>query len=81
MVGRSTVDAIFSLRKLQKKCREQKKPLYIAFTDLTKAFDMVSRRGLFSLLQKIGMLSKTAPDSEFLSEGHAQYSLFQWWNI
>ena len=52
--GRSTVDMIFSLRQLQEKCREQQKPLYIAFIDLTKAFDLVSRGGLFSLLQKIG---------------------------
>ncbi|XP_067881216.1 uncharacterized protein [Heterodontus francisci] len=29
-------------------------PLYVAFIDLTKAFDLVSRRGLFRLLGKIG---------------------------
>ena len=29
-------------------------PLYLAFIDLTKAFDMVSRSGLFQLLKKIG---------------------------
>ena len=29
-------------------------PLYMAFIDLTKAFDLVSRKGLFQLLQKIG---------------------------
>ena len=52
--GRSTVDMIFSLRQLQEKCREQQMPLYIAFIDLTKAFDMVSRSGLFRILQKIG---------------------------
>ena len=51
---RSTVDMIFSLRQLQEKCREQQKPLYIAFIDLTKAFDLVSRDGLFNILQKIG---------------------------
>lgn len=51
---RSTVDMIFSLRQLQEKCREQQKPLYIAFIDLTKAFDLVSREGLFSILLKIG---------------------------
>uniref|UniRef100_A0A8C9WDN1 Reverse transcriptase domain-containing protein n=1 Tax=Scleropages formosus TaxID=113540 RepID=A0A8C9WDN1_SCLFO len=52
--GRSTVDMIFSLRQLQKKCREQRKPLYVAFIDLTKAFDTVSRSGLFRVLGKIG---------------------------
>ena len=34
------------------------KPLYIAFVDLTKAFDMVSRSGLLKLLVKIGCPSK-----------------------
>jgi len=52
--GRSTVDMIFSLRQLQEKCREQQMPLYIAFIDLTKAFDLVSRSGLFRILNKIG---------------------------
>ena len=55
---RSTVDMIFCLRQLQKKCREQHKPLYIAFIDLTKAFDLVSREGLFNILPKIGCLPK-----------------------
>ena len=51
---RSTVDMIFSLRQLQEKCREQRQPLFIAFIDLTKAFDLVSRSGLFTLLQRTG---------------------------
>ena len=51
---RSTVEMIFSIRQLQEKCREQQMPLYIAFIDLTKAFDLVSRQGLFQLLKKIG---------------------------
>ena len=51
---RSTVDMIFSLRQLQEKCREQQMPLYVAFIDLTKAFDLVSRDGLFKILPKIG---------------------------
>jgi hypothetical protein len=45
---------IFSIRQLQEKCREQRRPLYIAFVDLTKAFDLVSRSGLFAILKKIG---------------------------
>ena len=51
---RSTVDMIFSVRQLQEKCREQNQPLYLAFIDLTKAFDLVSRAGLFSMLPLIG---------------------------
>ncbi|MCG8431359.1 MAG: reverse transcriptase family protein, partial [Candidatus Omnitrophica bacterium] len=52
--NRSTIDMIFSLRQVQEKCREQQQPLYMAFIDLTKAFDLVSRKGLFQLLKKIG---------------------------
>ncbi|XP_033111734.1 uncharacterized protein LOC117112703 [Anneissia japonica] len=52
--SRSTVDMIFSLRQLQEKCREQQMPLFIAFVDLTKAFDTISRAGLYKILEKIG---------------------------
>ena len=45
---------IFSLRQLQEKCREQNQPLYLAFIDLTKAFDLLSRDGLFKMLPIIG---------------------------
>ena len=52
--GRSTTDMIFSLRQVQEKCREQRMPLYITFIDLTKAFDLVGRRGLLEILKRIG---------------------------
>ena len=45
---------LFSLRQLQEKCREHRRPLYIASADLTKAFDQVSRKGLVTLLDKFG---------------------------
>ena len=45
---------IFSLKQLQEKCREQRQPLFVAFIDLTKTFDLVSRDGLFKILPKIG---------------------------
>ena len=45
---------VFSLHQLPEKCREQWMPLYIAFIDLTKAFDLVSRDGLFKALCRIG---------------------------
>ena len=54
----STVDMILSLRQLQEICREQQQSLFLAFVDLTKAFDLVSRSGLFKILQKIGCPSK-----------------------
>ena len=40
--GRSTIDMIFIARQLQEKCREQHQDLYLAFVDLTKAFDTVN---------------------------------------
>ena len=51
---RFTTDMTFYVRELQEKCNEQNVPLYIAFIDLTKAFDLVSREGLFAILLKIG---------------------------
>ncbi|XP_050707960.1 uncharacterized protein LOC126993145 [Eriocheir sinensis] len=47
-------DANIVTLQLQEKCREQRQPLFIAFIDLTKAFDLVSRDGLFKILPKIG---------------------------
>ena len=55
---RSTIDMIFATRQIQEKCREQQMPLFIAFIDLTKAFDLVSREGLFKVLKKIGCPEK-----------------------
>ena len=50
---RLTVDIIFSLRHLQEKCREQRKPPYITFIDLTKALNPVCIDGLLQILTKI----------------------------
>lgn len=52
--GRGTVDMIFAARQIQEKCREQNKDLYMAFIDLTKAFDTVDRKSLWKVLEKIG---------------------------
>lgn len=52
--GRSTTDMIFTLRQIQEKCREQRRPLIVAFVDLTKAFDTVSRPALYKVLGHIG---------------------------
>ena len=51
--GRSTVDMIFTVR-LQEKCIEQNKPLYLVFIDLTKAFDTIKREALWTVLERIG---------------------------
>ena len=41
--GRRINDMIFVARQLQIKCREQHQDIYLAFVDLTKAFDTVNR--------------------------------------
>ena len=56
--NRGTADMIFAARQLQEKCQEQNKDLYILFVDLTKAFDTVSRPGLWSMLPRIGIPPK-----------------------
>ncbi|XP_062862816.1 uncharacterized protein LOC134324867 [Trichomycterus rosablanca] len=55
---RGTTDMIFIGRQLQEKCREQNQPLYMAFIDLTKAFDSVNRQALWLVLAKIGCPEK-----------------------
>ncbi|KAL0167122.1 hypothetical protein M9458_038966, partial [Cirrhinus mrigala] len=52
--NRSTTDMVFVLRQLQEKCREQNRGLYITFVDLTKAFDTVSRQGMWQILERLG---------------------------
>jgi hypothetical protein len=56
--NRGTIDMIFSARQIQEKCREQNMDLYILFVDLTKAFDTVSRPGLWNILPRIGVPPK-----------------------
>ncbi|XP_039378953.1 uncharacterized protein LOC120397321 [Mauremys reevesii] len=51
---RGTVDMIFAVRQLQEKCQEQNCELYTIFVDLTKAFDTVSREGLWRIMSKFG---------------------------
>ena len=52
--SRSTIDVVFTWRQLQDKHIEQQRPLYVPFIDLTKAFDLVSRSGLFAILKNFG---------------------------
>ena len=41
MAGRSTMEAIISLRQLRKKYRAKRKNLYMVFIDLEKAYDRI----------------------------------------
>ena len=56
--NRSTCEAIFSIRQLQEKSREQGQPLYACFVDLEKAFDSVPREALWVVLAKLGCTDK-----------------------
>ena len=75
--GRSTTDMIFSVRQIQEKCREQNRPLHIAFVDLTKAFDMVSREGLFAILQRLGCPPKLLSLQKSLHENMSATVCFE----
>jgi hypothetical protein len=52
MLERSTTDAIFLIRQLMKRCRDQKKDLHKIFIDLEKAYDKVPRNVMWWTLQK-----------------------------
>eukprot|EP00063_Salmo_salar_P062000 XP_014036835.1 PREDICTED: uncharacterized protein LOC106590386 [Salmo salar] len=54
----STVDMIFTEQQLQEKCREQHQDFFMAFVDLSKAFDTVSRELLRGILLKFGCPDK-----------------------
>ena len=51
---RGTIDMLFTAREHQEKCQEQNVDLYMTFVDLTRAFDTVSRDGLWKLMAKFG---------------------------
>jgi hypothetical protein len=52
---RGTNDAIFCLRRLQEAALRQRSPLFVAYIDLRRAFDTVSREGLWALLSAHGV--------------------------
>ena len=60
---------IFVLRQIQEKCREQDMGLYAAFVDLIKAFDTVSRDGLWKILARLGYPPKFLTILRQLHEG------------
>lgn len=71
--ARGTMDMAFAVRQIQEKCREQHRDLYMIFIDLTKAFDSVSRHGLWLVLKKIGCPEKFVRVVQSLHDGmHGQ---------
>ena len=56
--GHGTADMIFAAPQFQEKCQEQHRDLFVTFIDLTKAFNTVSREGLWEIMEKIGCPNK-----------------------
>ena len=55
---RSVTDMIFTVKQLQEKSREHRQDFFMAFIDLSKAFDTVNRSILWKLLEKCGIPPK-----------------------
>ena len=66
---RGTIDMVFAARQLQEKCQEQNVDLYSTYVDLTKAFDTVSRKGLWRIMAKYGCPPKFITIVRLLHDG------------
>ena len=55
---RGTFDMVFVVRQLQENCQEQNTDLYSTYVDLTMAFDMISKEGLWRIMAKYGCPEK-----------------------
>ncbi|XP_066970173.1 uncharacterized protein [Macrobrachium rosenbergii] len=66
--GCSTIDIVFMVHHIQKKCTEQQMDLYAVFIDLTKAFNTVNRDAIWSIRTELGCLPKFTTPMRLLNE-------------
>jgi hypothetical protein len=58
MLGRSTMEAIFLIRQVMERYKEQKKDLHMVFIDLKKTYDKIPRNLMWWALDKHKVLTK-----------------------
>ena len=64
-----------------RKCQEQHQPRFITFVDLNKAFDTVSRPGLWKIMAKIRLSCKLHIYFSAIPWGHESSSCWWWRNV
>ena len=58
MLGRSTMDTVFSLRVIMEKYREGQKGLHMVFIDLEKAYDWLPQQEVWRCMREKGVPEK-----------------------
>ena len=84
--GRSCIDQIFTLKQLMEKMIEKNKKMYVAFVDLEKAYDTMSRKKLWRVLEGYNICGKLLTGIKALYEGsqacvRVESRVSQWFEI